>query len=47
VGFDAWVRPATVYILRLGPYPSSSVGAITDIVKDGDPQASVTADPVP
>jgi hypothetical protein len=45
-GYDAWVRPATVYTLRVGPYPPSSVSAITQIVKAGDPEASVVADPV-
>jgi cell division protein FtsN len=45
-GYDAWIRTGTVYTLRLGPSPSSSVSAITRIVKAGDPEASVTADPV-
>jgi len=45
-GYNAWVRTATVYTLRVGPYPSSSVGAITQIVKAGDPEAGVVADPV-
>jgi hypothetical protein len=36
-----------LYSLLLGPYPSSSVDAITEIVKAGDPEATVVADPVP
>jgi hypothetical protein len=46
-GYDASIRAGTVYTLRLGPYPSSSVNTITEIVKTGDPEAIVVADPVP
>ena len=46
-GYDAWVREGVVYTLQLGPYPQSSVDAITGIVKSGAPGAAVTADPVP
>jgi hypothetical protein len=45
-GYDAWVRAGTVYTLHLGPYPSSAVNTITEMVKTGDPQAAVVADPV-
>jgi SPOR domain/Pro-kumamolisin, activation domain len=46
-GYKASVRAATVYTLRVGPYPSSAVSAITEIVKSGVPEAAVVADPVP
>ena len=47
VGYDAWVREGTVYTLRLGPYSSASVTTIKELVKNGAPEASVTAVPVP
>ena len=47
-GYDAWIREATLYTIRLGgPYPTSSVTAITGIVKINAPEAAVAADPVP
>jgi cell division protein FtsN len=46
-GYDAWVREGVVYTLQLGPYPQSSVNAITGIIKSSAPGAAVTADPVP
>ena len=46
-GYDVWIREATVYSIRLGPYPQTSVTAITDIAKSGAPEAAVAADPVP
>lgn len=46
-GYDAWVREGTVYLLQLGPYPQSSVGTITGIIKSGVPEATVIAVPVP
>ena len=46
-GYDAWVREGTVYMLQLGPYPQSSVNAITGIVKSGAPEATLTTTPVP
>jgi cell division septation protein DedD len=45
-GYDAWVRAGTLYTLRLGPYPSSAVATITEILKTRDPEAAVVADPV-
>jgi hypothetical protein len=46
-GYDAWVREGVVYTVQLGPYPQSSVNAITGIIKSSAPGAAVTADPVP
>jgi cell division septation protein DedD len=46
-GYDAWVREGTVYTVRVGPYPSASVAAITGVIKNGAPEATVSADPVP
>jgi hypothetical protein len=46
-GYDAWVREGTVYTLQLGPYPQSSMNAITGIIKSGAPGAAVTTDPAP
>jgi hypothetical protein len=47
-GYDAWIREATVYTIRLGgPYPTPSVTAITGIVRTNAPEAAVAADPVP
>lgn len=46
-GYDAWIREATVYTLRLGPYPSASLTTITEIAKVGVPEATVASDPVP
>ena len=45
-GYDVWVREGPVYILRLGPYPQTSVNTITGIVKAGAPEATVATDPV-
>ena len=45
-GYDAWVREGRVYTVRVGPYPSASVTTITEVVKTGAPEATVSADPV-
>jgi SPOR domain len=46
-GYDAWVREEPVYTLHLGPYPQSSVDAISGIVKSNAPGTAVNADPMP
>ena len=46
-GYDAWVREEPVYTLQLGPYPQSSINAISGIVKSSAPGAAVSADPMP
>jgi hypothetical protein len=46
-GYDAWVREGTSYTVLIGPYPQSSVNAITGIVHSGAPDERVTAEPVP
>jgi cell division protein FtsN len=46
-GYDAWVREGRVYTVRVGPYPSASVTTITEVVKTGAPEATVSADPAP
>ena len=46
-GYDAWVREGTVYTVRLGPYPATSVTTITEVIKTGAPEATVFADPAP
>jgi cell division protein FtsN len=46
-GYDAWIREGTVYIVHVGPYPSDSVDAITEVVKAGAPEAAIAADPLP
>jgi outer membrane biosynthesis protein TonB len=46
-GYDAWVREGPVYTLQLGPYPQSSVNAISGIVKSGAPEATLTTTPAP
>lgn len=46
-GYDAWVHEETVYILQLGPYPQTSVNAISGIVKSSASGAAVSADPMP
>ena len=46
-GYDAWVREETVYTVQLGPYPQTSVNAISGIVKSSAPGAAVSADPMP
>ncbi|HKX19882.1 MAG TPA: SPOR domain-containing protein [bacterium] len=45
MGYDAWVREAPVYQLRLGPYPQPSVDTIAGIVKAGAPEAGIATDP--
>ena len=48
LGYDVWVaRGGPAYTLQLGPYPQSSVEAITRILKTGAPDATVTVDPAP
>ena len=48
LGYDVWVaRGGPAYTLQLGPYPQSSVEAITGILKTGAPDATVTVDPTP
>jgi hypothetical protein len=44
-GYDAWIREATVYLLRLGSVPQASVNTVTQIVKAGAPDTPVAADP--
>jgi cell division protein FtsN len=46
-GYDAWIREAQVYTVRLGPVPQTSVTTITQVVKAGSPDTAVAADPVP
>ena len=47
-GYDVWVvRGGPAYMLQLGPYPQSSVEAITGILKSGAADATVTVDPAP
>ena len=46
-GYDAWVREGPVYTVRMGPYPSTSVTAITEVIKTGAPEAIISADPAP
>jgi cell division septation protein DedD len=46
-GYDAWVREGTVFTLHLGPVSPASVNNITELIKTGAPEATVTADPVP
>jgi hypothetical protein len=46
VGYDAWIREGPIYTLRLGPYSTASVNAISGIVRTGAPEATVATDPV-
>lgn len=46
-GYDAWVHEETVYMLQLGPYPQTSISAISGIVTSSAPGAAVSADPMP
>ncbi|HKX18542.1 MAG TPA: SPOR domain-containing protein [bacterium] len=46
-GYDAWIREGTVYTVSVGPYPSSSLTAITGIIKAGAPEVTVQSDPMP
>ena len=46
-GYDAWIREGTVYTVSVGPYPSTSVTAITGIIKAGAPEVTIQSDPVP
>lgn len=45
MGYDAWVREASVYQLKLGPYPQPSVDTIAGIVKAEVPDAGVATEP--
>lgn len=46
-GCDAWIREGTVYTVSVGPYPSTSLTAITGIIKAGAPEVTVQSDPMP